>query len=88
MCALHFDEGDYVFHALADDGVRLFVDGQPLIDRWVKQGANESTGQVHLAEGKHALTLEYFEAYGGALAKLWWEEVRAADILSGSGPMR
>jgi len=88
MCALHFDEGDYIFHALADDGVRLFVDGQPLIDRWAKQEADESTGQAHLTEGKHALTLEYFEAYGGALAKLWWEEVRAADILSSSGPLR
>jgi hypothetical protein len=82
---LHFDEGDYAFHVLADDGVRLFLDGQPLIDQWAAREANELTAQIQLTGGEHTLTLEYFEAYGGALARLWWEKVEPAqgEIKSG-----
>ena len=36
---MSFAAGTYAFTVTADDGVRLFVDGMLVIDRWVDQGA-------------------------------------------------
>jgi hypothetical protein len=52
------------FGAAADDGIRLFVDGQRLIDAWFPQdGKTLHTGTVVLsAPGPHRLVVEYFQA--------------------------
>ncbi|MFR9778976.1 PA14 domain-containing protein [Micromonospora sp. MS34] len=66
-------DGIYTFHATTDDGVKLWVDGQPVIYRWAVQPATEIKGRVELKAGKKAyITMEYFEASGEASAKLEW----------------
>ena len=42
--------GTYTFHVITDDGVRLYVDNQLLIDRWVGQGATEWTVGGYIAQ--------------------------------------
>jgi hypothetical protein len=42
----------YTFHATADDGVRLWVDGQLLIDQWKNQGPTEYSGSIGLTAGQ------------------------------------
>ncbi len=37
---LSFAPGDYEFAVTADDGVRLYVDGVRVIDKWIDQGAD------------------------------------------------
>ena len=37
----NFSSGNYIFHAKADDGVRLSIDGNLVIDQWKDQGATE-----------------------------------------------
>lgn len=67
--------GFHTFYVLADDGVRLWIDGQLLIDQWKVQAATEFTSAttVRLAEGeKHDIKLEYFENTGAATVKLSW----------------
>lgn len=64
--------GDYTFYATTDDGVRLWVDGQKIIDQWVPQAPTESTGTVNLPNSKRDIVLEYYEKTGGAVAKLSW----------------
>jgi hypothetical protein len=81
---LPFDEGDYAFRASTDDGVRLFVDGQLLIDRWVERQATELMGQIHLVSGEHVIIMEYFEGYQGAVAKLAWERLVPSSVGSGA----
>jgi hypothetical protein len=57
----------YTFHATADDGVRLWVDGQLLIDQWKNQGPTEYSGSIGLTAGqKYDITLEYYEFSSGA----------------------
>src|SRR6185436_11808049 len=34
----HFDDGLYTFQASGDDGVRLYVDDQLVVDKWIDQG--------------------------------------------------
>lgn len=67
----------YSFHAIADDGIRLWVDGQLIVDQWVPQPETETTGQIELEGGKkYTIRIEYFELGGQAVARLWWSTPR------------
>jgi len=63
--------GQYTFRAVTDDGVRLWVGDQLVIDRW--HDATVSEGQIELAAGQsYAVKMEYFEDGGDARARLTW----------------
>jgi hypothetical protein len=65
--------GTYAFHTVTDDGVRLWVNGELLIDQWEPQGATEHSGSVALhADTWRPIRMEYFERSGGAVARLLW----------------
>ena len=62
--------GNYQFDVLTDDGVRLWVNGQLLIDQWhSNQSVNYSATAFHPG-GTMDLRLDYFENEGAALIKL------------------
>ena len=63
----------------SDDGSRVFVDGEQVIDSWRDQAGNWSTSQKSLAAGVHHLRVEYYENGGNALAIL--------EMKSPSGPI-
>ena len=66
----------YTFYALADDGMRLWVNGSLLIDNWQAQGATEKNGTISLSAGnKYDIVLEYYEKTGNAITKLYWSSV-------------
>jgi glucose/arabinose dehydrogenase len=67
------EAGAYKFTVTGDDGVRLFVDGEKVLDKWIYQGPTTYTVTRQLAQGTHQIVLEYFEAGGGAVAKLAYE---------------
>ncbi len=62
---------DYKFYTSSDDGVRLFIDDQPVIDDWQRHAETLNSCTRHL-EGGHAykIRLEYFEAVGSASVSL------------------
>jgi glucose/arabinose dehydrogenase/PKD repeat protein len=62
--------GSYKFTITGDDGVRLFVDGEKVLDKWIPQAPTTYTVTRQLSQGTHQLVLEYFELDGGAVAKL------------------
>lgn len=63
----------YTFSVIADDGVRLWVNNQLIIDRWIPQAATEWSGSINLTAGqRYEITLEYFEDGGQAVIKLLW----------------
>ena len=64
----------YTFVTRTDDGVRLWIDGQLVVDDWRMHAAAERTGQVALEAGEaHAIKLEYFDGMRHGLAKLYWQ---------------
>jgi len=67
--------GDYKFTTTTDDGVRLWVDGQLLIDRWIDQAPTSYGATKFLAASSHDLRLDYYENGGGAFAAIKWELV-------------
>jgi len=58
-------DGTYTFHLLSDDGSRLWIGSDLVVDHDGLHAATEKSGQVILKAGKHPITVEYFEA-GGA----------------------
>jgi hypothetical protein len=67
-----FSAGTYSFTVGSDDGSRLYIDGNLVIDRWVAQAYRTRTVQVALSAGPHEIRLEYFEATGSARVTLSW----------------
>jgi hypothetical protein len=65
--------GYYLVTATADDGIRVWVDGSLVIDQWQDQSAATFSKWVYLDQGQHTLTVEYYELYGDAVAKVWIE---------------
>ncbi|HCN28432.1 MAG TPA: hypothetical protein DIT64_06610, partial [Verrucomicrobiales bacterium] len=67
--------GLYTFTTRSDDGVRLKLEGATIIDDWNYHPPTErSSSPVYLAAGSRTpITLEYFEAGGGAEVALLWQ---------------
>jgi hypothetical protein len=66
--------GDYTFYLHGDDGFRMFLDGQPVIDYWeVSRGAEIASRPITLTAGEaHDIRVEMFQDYGGADLFLSW----------------
>ena len=69
---LFFNQGTFHFTAVADDGLRLFVDNVLLIDEWHIASGNTYAVDVPLGTGSHALRVEYYEATGNAFVSVAW----------------
>ena len=77
-----FEGGDYTFTARADDGIRLFVDGELLIDQWKEQRPTRYDATRTLTAGKHTVKVEYYENGGGAVAQVGWKKTTVAGDVS------
>jgi glucose/arabinose dehydrogenase len=64
--------GIYSFTARADDGVRLWLDRQQLLNAWADHRATTYRASKTLAAGEHEVKLEYYENGGDAVAALAW----------------
>jgi hypothetical protein len=69
---LDLSPGRYRFAVTGDDGVRLWVNGQLLIDAWYDQAARTYSAAIDLAGGAVPVKLEYYENAGLAVAELSW----------------
>ena len=66
--------GVYTFRTYSDDGARLWVNGQLVIDHWGPHTPANATGTVVLAPGrKYDIRLDYRDVTGGAVVRLEWE---------------
>jgi PKD repeat protein len=63
----------YTFHTVSDDGVRLWVNGQKIVDNWTNHAATENGGTTTLQAGvKYTIVMEYYENQYDATAQLLW----------------
>jgi beta-glucosidase len=66
--------GTYTFGLTSDDGSRLFINGQQVIDNWRDQAANTETAQVSLTAGQPAqIEVDYYQDGGDASVNLGWQ---------------
>jgi glucose/arabinose dehydrogenase len=65
--------GAHTFYTMSDDGVRLFVNGQAVIDNWTDHSPTENTGAISLTAGqKYDIRMEVYENGALAVAQLRW----------------
>src|SRR6266542_753475 len=82
----------YTFSTTSDDGARLWVNGQLIVDNWWDHPAQDSTGSIELVAGqKYDVRMEYYENGGYASSQLCWESpsqlkqiIPSARLYSGS----
>lgn len=75
--AIFFSEGTYRFNATSDDGVRVWVDGDLIIDQWHDTSAVTYSAERRLSEGTHSIRVEYYENNQNATMRFWWDRIGA-----------
>jgi nitrous oxidase accessory protein NosD len=63
--------GDYELVMITDDGIRVWVDGTLVLERWDIHGS--TVDRVRLTGGRHRIRLEYFEVTGWAELKVFFK---------------
>lgn len=58
--------GAYRFHVTSDDGSKLFIDNELIVDNDGAHPAKEVSGMTNLKAGLHPFTLYFFQGAGGA----------------------
>jgi hypothetical protein len=58
-------EGDYTFYTSSDDGSRLYIDGQLVVNNDGWHGMQWREGTIHLIAGEHLIEVIMFEDGGG-----------------------
>ncbi len=63
----------YTFYTTSNQGVRLWVDGQQLVDNWEPHNSEVDSATINLTAGqKYDVRLDYYEQFGSAEIKLEW----------------
>ncbi|HOT91380.1 MAG TPA: PA14 domain-containing protein [Anaerolineae bacterium] len=70
-----FEGGTYRFSYRSDDGLRLWIDDQLIIDDWRDREATWSLVDHYVAPGSHRVRVEYYERGGNAALQIAWEKV-------------
>ncbi len=73
-----FGQGTYEFILSSDDGARIFIDGNLVLDRFVSRPLTTDRFQQTLSAGDHSLKVEYFENTDNASIQFQWFLVSAA----------
>lgn len=72
--------GEYTIAVTSDDGARLYLNGNRVINNWTVHPATTDTCYLHLDAGKPVeFKLEYFQAAGECSCRLGWSVRGMAD---------
>jgi glucose/arabinose dehydrogenase len=72
----------YQFRTVTDDGVRLWINGQLIIDQFRDQAATSHTGTLQLQAGqRYTIQMDYYENLGDASAQLFWSSASQSEEL-------
>ncbi len=65
--------GDFQIHTVSDDGVRLWLNDELTVDRWIDQSPTEYSAAISLTEGDPTpIRIEYYESQWDATLRLLW----------------
>ncbi|HKK82154.1 MAG TPA: glycoside hydrolase family 3 C-terminal domain-containing protein, partial [Prolixibacteraceae bacterium] len=67
--------GEYTFGMISDDGCRVYIDGELIIDEWTEHAMAPSLTTFNFEEGKtYNIKIEYFDSAQDAGAILVWKK--------------
>lgn len=58
-------DGEYTFYLQSDDGSKMYINEEVVVDNDGGHGLIEKEGKIALKKGKHKLRVEYFNDHGG-----------------------
>ncbi len=70
---IFFPGRPYAFYITVDDGARLFIDNNLIIDAWKVQPATTYARTADITEGYHVVRLEYFQDHADAVIRMTWD---------------
>jgi hypothetical protein len=70
---VELESGRYLFWVMADDGVRVLVDGQPIISEWHDSPGTRYQREITLNRGRHPIVVEYYEREDRAFIHFGWD---------------
>ncbi len=67
--------GNFQFQTRSNDGVRLWINGNLVVDNWTQHGTTDNqTAVIALVKNtRYAVTMEYYDVAGTGVAKLYWK---------------
>ena len=72
---LYFSAGYYRFSAYVDDGMRIWLDENLIMDEWHPASGQQYNRDVDLVDGLHTLRVEYYQDTGPAYAHASWQQI-------------
>ena len=72
---LYLEAGRYRFEASSDDGVRVYINDQRIINGWSDHGVRDFSAALDLGTGHHLVKVEYYENTGSASVRFGWERI-------------
>ena len=76
--------GSHTFLFTTDDGVRVYINDNLVINRWFSQGATEYAASINMTAGSAVpIRIEYYDQGGGRAAQLRWQPPGEAKALIG-----
>jgi hypothetical protein len=78
---------DYKFVTTSDDGVRLFINSNKVLENWTQHSATKDESSVVRLEAgaRYPITMEFFENTGAAVAKLGWKSAAIEEQIVPAG---
>ncbi len=72
--------GAYNFRVRSDDGIRVYLDGQLVIDDWADGYKEETRRLDSVSEGYHEVRVAFYEKTGAALIMLGWQRIENNSV--------
>lgn len=67
------ENGEYELGVRSDDGFRLYLDGELILEDWTNHPPRTKSKSLHFqANREYAIRLDYYQNTGGALVQLLW----------------
>ncbi|MFN8596401.1 MAG: PA14 domain-containing protein [Anaerolineae bacterium] len=66
--------GVYTFNAIVDDGVRIYVDDNLIVNEWFDHPGTQAKGTASLTAGAHTVKVEYYDRGREAKIQVWWNK--------------
>jgi hypothetical protein len=81
----HFEKGSYLFLLTVDDGARVWLDGQLIMDAWNVGHTDNLKRKVYIdTAGNHELQVAYFDDTGQAMIDFSWIQLGGAGDIVGA----
>jgi hypothetical protein len=70
-----FENAEYEFTVTTDDGIKLNVDNETILNKWFDQPETTYKVRKMMNAGQKGVVVEYYENWGDAVAKVSWQKV-------------